>query len=163
MILKKLKLPFYGIFIFLALFAFLTFTSIGQAATGPKKLLDIPQRAYRRACDVGPFGTARCHAQVVTDSNGKPLSTPHLQTGNFGPVQFHTAYNLPCTPGGPVSSVCQTPSSFPSSAGFGLTFAVGTVELEPPVVGSPFDEFELSVVCRLLPVDELSDVDKPFP
>jgi subtilase family serine protease len=38
-------------------------------------------------------GTGRCHARVVTDEHGHPLTT----TGpvGFGPVQFRTAYGLP--------------------------------------------------------------------
>jgi subtilase family serine protease len=38
-------------------------------------------------------GTGRCHARVVTDQQGQPLTT----TGpvGFGPVQFRTAYGLP--------------------------------------------------------------------
>lgn len=38
-------------------------------------------------------GTGRCHARVVTDAHGQPLTT----TGpvGFGPVQFRTAYGLP--------------------------------------------------------------------
>jgi subtilase family serine protease len=39
------------------------------------------------------LGTGRCHARVVTDEHGQPLTT----TGpvGFGPVQFRTAYGLP--------------------------------------------------------------------
>ena len=38
-------------------------------------------------------GSGRCHARVITDERGQPLTT----TGpvGFGPVQFRTAYGLP--------------------------------------------------------------------
>ena len=37
-------------------------------------------------------GTARCHARVITDQKGQPLTTTG-PTG-FGPAQFRTAYGL---------------------------------------------------------------------
>lgn len=50
-------------------------------------------------------GSARCHAHVVVDSHGNPLTssaTSSLPPG-YGPVQFHGAYSLPNS-----SSVAQT-------------------------------------------------------
>src|SRR6185503_477276 len=54
-------------------------------------------------------------ADIATDDAGIPLDTTPLTPGNYGPAQFHTAYNLPCTPGGPTQSVCSQPSSFAST------------------------------------------------
>jgi subtilase family serine protease len=56
---------------------------------------------YRAVCPGAVAGSARCHADVVTDTRGNPLATSS-PTG-YGPAQFHTAYSLPAT-----SSVAQT-------------------------------------------------------
>jgi hypothetical protein len=107
--LRSFGLVFVGFFLFLISVFVLSNPSLQIAA--PKKLREIPSRSFKRACDVGPAGTARCHAQVVTDKNGKPQATPNVSSG-FGTVEFHTAYNLPCTPGGAVSSICAAPAAF---------------------------------------------------
>ncbi len=39
-------------------------------------------------------GTARCFSQVISDDKGNPEVSASLPYG-YGPVQFHTAYNLP--------------------------------------------------------------------
>src|SRR5690242_19622675 len=51
--------------------------------------------ASHKAVCPGPAapGTGRCHARVITDQHGNPLST--LGPTGFGPVQFRTAYGLP--------------------------------------------------------------------
>ncbi|MGH7192978.1 MAG: S53 family peptidase, partial [Candidatus Saccharimonadales bacterium] len=33
-------------------------------------------------------------------------------SGGYGPVEFHTGYQLPCKPGGSVASTCSSPASF---------------------------------------------------
>ena len=54
---------------------------------------------HRQVCP-GPAAadTARCHARVMVDNNGKP----HASGGpsGYGPAQFRTAYNLPSSTAG---------------------------------------------------------------
>jgi prepilin-type N-terminal cleavage/methylation domain-containing protein len=77
----------------------------------PSQLLPIQSRNTKNACNTATPGNASCMAKVVTDSSGNPLSSIALPAG-FGPAQIHTAYNLPCTPGGAAQTVCNTPSNF---------------------------------------------------
>ncbi len=53
--------------------------------------------ASNRPVCPGPaaVGFARCHARVVTDSRGNPLTT--AAPSGYGPADFHTAYALPAT------------------------------------------------------------------
>ncbi len=57
-------------------------------------------RVYHVAvCPHGnPFGTARCHAHVVTDARGNPISgkaSPSASTpSGYGPADLHSAYNI---------------------------------------------------------------------
>src|SRR2546428_4874286 len=53
---------------------------------------------YRAVCPAALVGSARCHAQVVTDARGNPQATSS-PTG-YGPVQFQTAYGLPSSTAG---------------------------------------------------------------
>jgi subtilase family serine protease len=48
---------------------------------------------YHAVCPDSSVGSARCHAQVVTDAHGNPLAATS-PTG-YGPAQFHAAYGLP--------------------------------------------------------------------
>ncbi|HET9721842.1 MAG TPA: hypothetical protein VFP32_02320 [Candidatus Saccharimonadales bacterium] len=57
-------------------------------------------------------GRARCMAEISTNSSGQPLASASPAVSGYGSVQFHTAYQLPCTPGGAVASVCSAPGSF---------------------------------------------------
>ena len=52
---------------------------------------------FRAVCPGPPEGVARCHALVGTDANGNPIGSSTPRAGSYGPVQFHTAYNLPTT------------------------------------------------------------------
>ncbi len=64
-------------------------------------------------CPGAVAGAARCHADVVTDSQGKPIASSSPLAGSYGPVQFHGGYNLPCSVGGTsAQAVCATPGSF---------------------------------------------------
>ncbi len=68
--------------------------------------------SHRPACPPGHRAT-RCLAQVVTDSQGTPLSGPSPRAGAYGPAEFHAAYNLPCTVlGKKAQAVCSAPASF---------------------------------------------------
>jgi len=78
----------------------------------PKQLRAIVQRRFRPVCGVHINGMAWCLAHVVTDTKGNPLASSSPLSSSYGPTQFHTAYNLPCTPSGATQSVCSTPVSF---------------------------------------------------
>ncbi|HEX5448171.1 MAG TPA: hypothetical protein VFW90_03170 [Candidatus Saccharimonadales bacterium] len=77
-----------------------------------KQLRAILQRSSRHVCGTPKRGFARCLAQITTDNIGQPLAGSPDSTDSLGPVQFHTAYNLPCKPGGQVASICSTPETF---------------------------------------------------
>src|SRR4029450_404257 len=49
----------------------------------------------RAVCPAPPSGYARCHAVVVTDTNGNV--TAAVVPSGYGPAQFHGAYSLPTT------------------------------------------------------------------
>ena len=55
-------------------------------------------RPERAVCP-GPVaaGFARCHAHVITDSRGTPLTSSAPASTAYGPAQFHGAYGLPTT------------------------------------------------------------------
>jgi subtilase family serine protease len=48
---------------------------------------------------------------MMPDGN-QPLTASPANAGSYGPAEFHTAYSLPCTPGGTIASICPTPTSF---------------------------------------------------
>ena len=51
---------------------------------------------YKSVCGVSRSATyAECFALVRTDAKGHVLSSPTVS--GYGPVQFHTGYNLPTT------------------------------------------------------------------
>lgn len=78
-----------------------------------KTLRSIIVREFRSVCGIASKGNARCLAHVVTDTKGTPLVTNSSPlSSSYGPIQFHTAYNLPCAPDGAPQSVCVSPSSF---------------------------------------------------
>lgn len=77
-----------------------------------KKIKTFPLRANKAVCDKPGKGTAMCHAKVVVDNAGNPMETSTPPSTSLGPVEFHTAYNLPCTPSGDVQSICNTPVSY---------------------------------------------------
>jgi len=83
------------------------------AQTQKKKILKaIVTRLHKHVCDKPGKNSASCHSHVTTDEKGKPLVNTTPYASSYGPIQFHTAYNLPCTPGGPVQAVCSAPGSF---------------------------------------------------
>lgn len=77
-----------------------------------KHLRAIKRHAFKRACSIGKKGKGWCMAEYSVDANGKPLTVLPASSGSYGPTEFHTAYNLPCTPGGSVSAICGAPNSF---------------------------------------------------
>ncbi len=105
----------------------------------PNQLLPIPNRNSRQTCsDNPPAGTVACMGKVVTDSSGTPL-TSVAPPGGFGPDQLHTAYNLPCTPGGSISSKCNTPTTFgPQTIAIVDAFHAPTLEADLAVYNQTY-------------------------
>src|SRR5947209_841902 len=73
-----------------------------SAATADTVQLERSGPTYHvAACPHGnPFGTARCHAHIVTDARGNEIhgkpdgASPNVTPSGYGPSQLRTAYNL---------------------------------------------------------------------
>jgi prepilin-type N-terminal cleavage/methylation domain-containing protein len=97
-------------------------------SAAPDEVLPIPSRHSKATCSNAAAGTAGCMAEVVTDSAGNPLTSLALPAG-VGPEQLHKAYNLPCTPGGPVQSPCAPPAAFgPQTVAVVIAYHSPTIE-----------------------------------
>jgi hypothetical protein len=83
-------------------------------ASSARSLVALLHRPSKPVCGLPGVGKAHCHAHVITTSTGTPLATSSPYSSSFGPSQFHTAYNLPCTPKGSVQTTCPQPTSFGS-------------------------------------------------
>ena len=61
-----------------------------------------PSAVHSKAvCGVSHSAThAQCFARVVTDSTGRVLAYPDAPPAGYGPVDWHTGYNLPTTVAG---------------------------------------------------------------
>jgi hypothetical protein len=75
------------------------------AAVPGKHARPLVSHPSHAACGRAKAGHARCLAHISQSA------VPRTSAG-YGPSEFHTAYQLPCTPNGPVASVCAAPSSF---------------------------------------------------
>ena len=87
--------------------------ALATIASDYDQVRPIPNLKYKAVCDKSTLSHASCDAQVVINSKGvvqADSSTPPASA--YGPARFHTAYQLPCTTGGPVASICSQPSSF---------------------------------------------------
>ena len=79
----------------------LTLAGASPAAADVVRLERSGPTYHMAACPHGnPFGTARCHAHVVTDARGNPFigktdgATPNVTPSGYGPSQLQTAYGL---------------------------------------------------------------------
>ncbi len=86
--------------------------ALAAPAHHTKKLRPILHNHSRPVCGKPAAGRASCAAYVSLASSGQPLTGTPALTGSLGPAQFHTAYNLPCKPGGAVQTACSTPGSY---------------------------------------------------
>ena len=68
--------------------------------------------ASHNACGQVSTDRARCLSSISTESVADPIKASPKTTGFYGPTEFHTAYQLPCTPGGSVQAVCATPTTY---------------------------------------------------
>lgn len=72
----------------------------------------IIQHHHKAVCGKPSPGRVSCDAEISTESSGNLLNETPSDSGAYGPTAFHTAYNLPCTPGGSVAASCSTPNTF---------------------------------------------------
>ncbi len=86
--------------------------NVALAAASGHHAVQLTNRASRLACNTVSQGRARCLANVSLASVPAPSPAASPAVSGYGPSQFHTAYQLPCKPNGPVASVCATPGSF---------------------------------------------------
>jgi len=85
---------------------------ITNAQTKQRSLRTIIKHTFTPVCGSTASSIGRCHARVVTNQNGTPQSSTTPPATAFTPQMFHTAYLLPCTPGGSAQSQCSQPTSF---------------------------------------------------
>lgn len=108
--LEQLKLQFSVlVVVVLACSWVLNGVAAAQGVAQPERIISY---ATRKACGQVPEGFARCMAAVTTQGVADPIKAAPRASGFYGPTEFHTAYQLPCTPGGSVQSVCATPSTY---------------------------------------------------
>src|SRR5947209_2452612 len=77
-------------------------------------------KSHKPVCGPPAAHRMRCTADVETGPDGNPIIYTSVSgwglpsgSGEMGPVQFHTAYNLPCTVGETTAqSICPTPATF---------------------------------------------------
>lgn len=69
-------------------------------------------KSVKLGCTNPAPGEARCNARRSVTADGQPVASAAAAATGYGPTELHTAYQLPCTPGGPVAAVCATPSAY---------------------------------------------------
>ena len=116
---SHVKLFGLGLLLFLfGLIFVITFHSSAKADAATllkhpdNSLRSIIKHDHRMVCSSPALGHASCAAEISTNTKGNPLTETPATSGAYGPTAFHTAYNLPCTPGGSVASACSTPSTY---------------------------------------------------
>lgn len=115
-----------GTFFFLKSFTPTISTASAQGMLA-KKIRTFLKRPHKRVCSFATGTSAQCDAHVTTDTSGNPLVVT-APVGINGPVQIHTAYQLPCTPGGLIQSICNTPSNFGPTIALVAAYNDPTVE-----------------------------------
>ena len=107
---------FFGIsFILVGFIAFSNNNFVNHAQAKQRVLRTITKHSFTSVCGSITTKIGRCHARVVTNQNGIPQSSTTPPTTALTPQMLHTAYLLPCTPGGTEQSLCSQPTSFGST------------------------------------------------
>ncbi len=112
---KELFFPYFKflgfIIVIFTLFSFTAHSLAKQPA--PKSIRAYANHLFRNVCSLPINGFAHCHAKLLTkDDAVSPLAGSTPAATSMGPLQLHTAYQLPCAPGGGVASSCATPAAF---------------------------------------------------
>ncbi len=105
---------FFLLFV-LSILTLFVFTNSVSAQKIPtlKPLRPHANRFFRNACSLPINGFAHCHAKLLTENDAvSPFAGNTPAATSMGPAQLHGAYQLPCAPGGTVSSNCPTPQTF---------------------------------------------------
>jgi hypothetical protein len=134
-LIKRIRIPEYqkvALFAFLAIVGFVLNRHLvdlaAQNQLDPQSKHFVDQGYRPGDCNVIQSGKHHCNLEVPVDKQGNPIRSHAFKdaaklrhdtaalaagpTGGFTPTQLHTAYKLPCTPGGPVSGACAQPSTF---------------------------------------------------
>jgi subtilase family serine protease len=85
---------------------------ITHAQTKQRILRTIVKHSFVSVCGSVNAKLARCHARIITNQNNTPQSSTTPPQTAFTPQMLHTAYLLPCTPGGSIQTQCSQPTSF---------------------------------------------------
>lgn len=129
----------------------------------PGQPIPIPDRHSKDLCTASQPGEAACMADVVTNSSGTPLTSLAPPAG-FGPAQLHSAYNLPCTPGGTVQSTCATPSSFgPRTIAIVDAFHSPTIEADLAVYNQTYGLPPCTIANGCLRIVNQNGTTSPMP
>lgn len=138
-----------------------------KAGTG-KRLRAINYHNKKRVCNNPRTGFVACMAEIAVNTNGTPLTGTPASSGALGPQQFHTGYNLPCTPGGKVSSTCSAPATYgPETIAIvdAGNFSSGTSGLDSALAG--YDQYYNLPACSTtdgcLNVVNQSGASSPLP
>lgn len=107
----EVRLKRFTVAILLALLPFLVYMRGGVAPVAASGSTQAALHSVH-VCGVPARHVAHCAADVVVTSSGSPEAGATPLVGSYGPTQFHVAYNLPCTPKGPIQAQCAAPSSF---------------------------------------------------
>lgn len=82
-----------------------------ESPVGSKSAIPRSQLGSEALCPVVGTG-AHCLAEAAISADGVPvIGAPAVSTG-YGPAEYHTAYKLPCEPGGAVKAICSSPSQY---------------------------------------------------
>ena len=111
-----------------------------SANSQKRTLRPMSNRPFISVCGLPGGKSAKCHAKVLTENDTvTPFAGSLPASTSMGPAQFHTAYSLPCTPGGVVSSQCAVPSSFgPQTVAIVDAYHYPTVENDLTVYSNQF-------------------------
>lgn len=104
-----------------------------------KKIRQFTKRPFKNVCNISGNHFANCHAKVTTqDDMVTPLAGNTPFSSSLTPAALHTAYQLPCTPGGAVSSACSTPLAFGPTIAIVDAYHMPTIENDLNVYSSYF-------------------------
>ncbi len=136
---------------------------LSQATKNPDTVLPIIPRDSESVCSDPSSTQVSCMADVVTDSQGNPLSTLAVPNG-FGPDHLHKAYNLPCTPNGEVDGACDPPQSFgPQIVAIVDAFHSPTIEQDLSVYSETYGLPPCTIANGCLTIVNQNGTTSPMP
>jgi subtilase family serine protease len=109
-------LPFFAVASLLIVFlGFVTSGNVFAKTTPQQKhytLRTFVKHYFVPVCGSVSQKKARCNAHVITNANKVPQASTVAPQSALTPQQLHSAYSLPCSPGGFVGQTCTTPTTF---------------------------------------------------